>query len=142
MLRQASHPSPRCDNRYCWHPPPGLSPINTCLVLFLFLLQPPPPPFFFLKCIYFIIFFTTTSFFFHSRTTCLFLHQSLILCALCIFCRISPLLPPACSSHYIHNGEGPIHMQPCRFMISGCGGVISRLFTRAHAPPVCSYTLT
>lgn len=49
LLRRASHLSPRCDNRYRWHSTPGLSPINTCspLSLFLaFLFTIFPPPFF------------------------------------------------------------------------------------------------
>lgn len=36
LLRRASHLSPRCDNRYRWHSPPGLSPINTCPALSFF----------------------------------------------------------------------------------------------------------
>lgn len=37
LLRRTSHLSPHCDNRYLLHSPPGLSPINTCFALSLFL---------------------------------------------------------------------------------------------------------
>lgn len=46
LLRRALHLSPRCDNRYRWHSLLGLSPINTCSALSLFLsfLFSNPPP--------------------------------------------------------------------------------------------------
>lgn len=65
LLRRASHLSPRCDNRYRWHSPPGLSPINTCSALSLsflplFHLYPSLPsisPFILHSCIPCFLFF-------------------------------------------------------------------------------------